>query len=157
SLVQEWVNEPLLNLDPETYELVPGLADKWEVSKDGLQYTFHVRPNAKFSDGTPITIEDVRFTFECVNDPRFKAIQRRSYLEDVGRIETPDEHTIRFVMKRKYYLTLVALGQFFRIVPKHVYGDPTKPNSKTLIGSGPYKIANYEHGKSIELVRNEEW
>ncbi len=157
SQVEEWVDEPLLSINPDTYEFEAGLADKWEVSKDGLTYTFHLRNGAKFSDGTPVTIDDVRFTFECVNDPKFKAIQRRPYLEDVSRIETPDASTIRFVMKKKYYATLMALGQFFRIVPKHVYGDPSKPLSKTMVGTGPYKIANYEHGKNIELVRNEFW
>lgn len=156
-LVQLWVMESLLRVNPETYVLSPGLADKYQISKDSLTYTFHLRKGIVFSDGHPITSADVKFSFECYLDPRFKALHRRAYVEDIARIETPDTQTVRVIMKRKYYKNLEMLGSQLSIVPKHVYEDPSKPLSKVLIGSGPYKLDNYDHGKSIELVRNDNW
>lgn len=155
--VQEWVTEPLLRFDPETYELIPALADKYEISKDSLIYTFHLRSGALFSDGSPVTAEDVKFTFEYANNPAFNAPMRKTYVENVDRVETPDAQTIRVFMKKKYYKNLESLGNILQIVPKKVYGDPTKPINRTMVGSGPYKVASYEKGKSIELVRNDNW
>ena len=51
-----------------TYKIVPGLAEKWDISKDGLLYTFYLRPNVKFHDGTPLTAEAVKFCFEVKYD-----------------------------------------------------------------------------------------
>jgi peptide/nickel transport system substrate-binding protein/microcin C transport system substrate-binding protein len=155
--IEQWVMEPLLVFNPNTGELIPALADRYEISKDGLTYTFHLRKDIQFSDGQPITSADVRFSFECYADPKYKAPHRRVYVEDLARVETPDAQTVRVVMKRKHYKNLEVLGNLLKVLPKHVYEDPTKPLSKTMIGSGPYKIGNYEHGKSIELVRNDRW
>lgn len=156
-LVELWVMESLLQINPETYDFKPGLAEKYEVSKDNLTYTFHLRKGAQFSDGQPITSADVKFSYECYMDPRFKAPHRRAYVEDIARVETPDAQTVRVVMKRKYFKNLEMLGAQLKILPKHVYEDPTKPLGRVMVGSGPYKINNYEHGKNIELVRNDNW
>jgi peptide/nickel transport system substrate-binding protein/microcin C transport system substrate-binding protein len=155
--IEQWVMESLLMYNPRTGNLVPALAERYEVSKDGLTFTFHLRKNIQFSDGQPITSVDVRFSFECYADPKYKAPHRRIYVEDVARIETPDAQTVKIVMKRKYFKNLEVLGGVLKILPKHIYEDPTKPLSKTMIGSGPYKIGTYDHGKSLELVRNDRW
>jgi peptide/nickel transport system substrate-binding protein/microcin C transport system substrate-binding protein len=157
SQIAEFVMDRLLELNPETNAWEPGLAEKYEVSKDGLTFTFKLRKNLKWSDGQPLTSDDVRFTIECVNDPAFKAVHRKSYYEDIAKIETPDPLTIKFVMKKKYYKTLEVLASQTLIVPKHIYGDPSKPLSKVMMGAGPYMMDQYNHGKSIELVRNPHW
>ena len=159
STVQGYVSDGLLTQNPQTYELEPGMAEKWEVSKDGLTYTFYLRDGLKFSDGKPVTMEDVKFSFECVKDPAYKAAHRLSYYENIDKIEVVDAKTIRFKMKKKYFKNLDVLGSggFTPIVPKHVYGDPKKMGSKTLIGSGPYKVKDYNRGKNILITRNEDW
>jgi len=62
----------------------PKLAEKWDVSPDRLAYTFALRPSAKFHDGTPVTAEDVRFTFDTLNDPNVKNIDRQGLENVVG-------------------------------------------------------------------------
>jgi microcin C transport system substrate-binding protein len=157
--VNGYVVDGLLYQNPETYEFEPGMAEKYEVSKDGKTFTFHLRKGLVFSDGTPVTSDDVRFSVECVRNPAFKAMQRVSYYDELDKIETPDPLTIRFLMKKKYFKNLEVLGTagFTPIVPKATYGDPSKNLSKVSIGSGPYKIDKYDHGKTIEIVRNPGW
>ena len=158
--VYEYAVEGLLNLNPETFEWEPLLAENYEVSKDNLTFTFFLRKNAKFSDGQPVTAEDVKFSIEAVKDPAYKAVNRQPYYEDVEKIEIIDPHTIRIKMKKKYFKNLEVLGSggFTPILPKHVYGDPKKKwDTAPIVGSGPYKVEQYNRGKNIMLVRNKEW
>src|SRR5688572_11527958 len=67
--IYEYAMEGLLRLNPETYQFEPELAEKYEVSKDFLTYTFTLDKNAKWFDGKPVTSEDVKFTIELVKDP----------------------------------------------------------------------------------------
>jgi len=159
SMVQSYTDAGLLTMNPETYEMEPGMAERWEVSKDGLVYTFFLRDGLKFSDGKPVTMEDIKFSFENIKDPAYKAAHRLPYYENLEKIEVVDEKTIRFIMNKKYFKNLDVLGSggFSPIVPKHVYGDPKKMGSKTLVGAGPYKIDKYNRGKNILLTRNENW
>jgi microcin C transport system substrate-binding protein len=158
--VQEYVVEGLLTMNPETYEWQPQLAESYEVSKDGLSFTFHLRKDAKFSDGSPVTAEDVKFSIELVKDPAYKATARMPYYDDLEKIETPDAQTVIVKMKRKYFMNMMVLASwgYTPIVSKKIYGDPTKKFSDyPLYGSGPYKVEVYNRGKNIMLVRNPDW
>lgn len=157
--VSNQVVEGLLFHNPETNEFETGLADKFDVSKDGRKFTFRLRKDATFSDGTPVTSADVRFSIEAIRDPAYKAVARVSYFDNLERIETPNARTIRIYMKKRYFknLEVFASNGFLPIVPKAVYGDPAKANAKVLIGSGPYKLDKLENGKGLELVRNPNW
>jgi ABC-type transport system substrate-binding protein len=83
SIVDSYVMEGLLTMNPNTYEMEPGIAEKWEESKDGLTYTFTIREGVTFSDGKPLTVEDIKFSFESVKDPAFKAAHRLPYYEEI--------------------------------------------------------------------------
>jgi microcin C transport system substrate-binding protein len=155
--VYEYVVEGLLRVNPDTYELEPELAERYEVSKDHLTYTFFINKKAKWSDGKPVTAEDVKFSVEAVKNPAFNASHRMPYYEDVESVEVVDPHTIRFKMKRKYFKNLEVIGVegFTRVLPKHIYGDPkAKMPVSRIHGSGPYKVESYNRGKNIVLVRN---
>ena len=158
--VAEYVVEGLLYLNPDTYEMQPQLAESYEVSKDSLTYTFHLRKDAKFSDGSPVTSDDVKFSIECVKDPAFKATNRMPYYTDIESISTPDPLTVIVKMKKKYYLNLMVLASagYTPILSKKIYGDPNKKfPDHPLYGSGPYKVEAYNRGKNIVLVRNSDW
>ncbi len=160
SVVREYVMEGLLYLNPDTYEFEPGLAESYEVSKDFLLYTFHLNKNAKWFDGQPVTSEDVKFTFDLVKDPAFKAAFRIPYYEDVDSVEASDPLTVKVKMKKKYFKNLEVLSTigFSPIVPKHIYGDPKKKfEGAPLFGSGAYKVEAYNRGKNITIVRNPDW
>jgi peptide/nickel transport system substrate-binding protein/microcin C transport system substrate-binding protein len=158
--VYEYAVEGLLWINPETYDFEPQLAESYEVSKDFLTFTFKINKNAKFSDGKPVTSEDVKFSVEAVRDPAYQASQRVPYYEDVESIETPDPHTVIFKMKKKYFknLEVIATSGFTPVLPKHIYGDPKKKwDVSPIFGSGPYKVQTYNRGKNIILVRDENW
>jgi len=160
SYIAEYVIEGLLYLNPETYQWQPQIAENYEISKDGLVYTFYLRKDAKFSDGSPLTSEDVKFSFDLVKDPAFKAASRLPYYQDIEAITTPDAHTVKFKMKKRYFLNLTVLGSagYTPILSKKIYGDPNKKFSgNPLFGSGPYKVEAYNRGKNIILVRNPDW
>jgi microcin C transport system substrate-binding protein len=158
--VYEYVVEGLLAQNPETLDYEPELADRYEISKDSLTYTFFLNKNAKFSDGQPVTAEDVKFSIEAVRDPAYGASHRMPYYDDVESITVVDPRTVKIKMKKKYFKNLEVIGTkgFTPILPKHVYNDPKKkwPVSP-IFGSGPYKVDSYNRGKNITLVRDPNW
>jgi peptide/nickel transport system substrate-binding protein/microcin C transport system substrate-binding protein len=163
-LVSQWiadyVMEGLLYQNPETYQFEPQLAESYDISKDGLTFTFYLRKGAKFSDGSPVTAEDVKFSIDLVKDPAYKATARLPYYQDVESVTAVDPTTVKIKMKRKYYKNLEVLGSggFTPIVSKKIYGDPKKKFSdNSMFGSGAYKVEAYNRGKNIILVRNPEW
>ena len=97
--------------DPKTLKpkVIPGLAEKWEISKDGRTYTFKLRKNARFSDGTPVLASDVAYTFDRMLDPATKSVQTDGFdmiegakdrldgkAKSVSGIQVIDPHAIRF-------------------------------------------------------------
>ncbi len=79
--------ETMLQVDMETLEYIPHLAERWEVSEDHLTYTFYFRKDVKFSDGAPLTAHDMKFTFDAIRDPANACADRRSYLVDFESCE----------------------------------------------------------------------
>lgn len=156
-VVQGYVLEELLTRDISTYEWKPNLAEKWEISKDGKIFTFFLRPTAKWSDGTPVTLEDVKFSFDVIFDDKFSTAHMRPYYEQIEKVEVTAPNIIKFYTKSKYFLNFdVAAG--LTILPKKMYGDPNAKNlNKELLGSGPYKIAQYDKGTRLVLDRNPNW
>ncbi len=121
---------------------IPDLAEKYEISKDGLTYTFTLRDKIFFHDGTPITTDDVEFTILKAKDPVIKSPKRPNW-EGVS-IQKIDKKTISFTLKQPYapFLENAAIG----ILPKNLWKDiPIDQFSFSDfnvegIGSGPYKI-----------------
>lgn len=157
--VQDLVMDGLMVLNLDTYQIEPGLAERYEISKDGMTYTFYLRKDAKFHDGKPLTAEDVKFSFDVVHDPAYKAVHRKPYYETISKVEVVDPHTVRIVTKEKYFKNIDVMTSvgFTAIVPKHAYGDPKKKMNKEIVGSGPYKLESYNKGKNLTFVRNKEW
>ncbi len=162
SIVQGYIIEGLLTRDPDTYEWVPALAVKWDISKDGKVFTFTLRDGVVWSDGKPLTVEDVKFSFDAIMDPdnKYKTAHMRPYYENISKVEIVDKKTVKFYVKNNYFKNFdVAAG--LSIVPKHIYENPSKKQkkklNKTVIGSGPYMIKSFRRGQKITLVRNPKW
>lgn len=132
----------------------PYLAEKWELSQDGKALTLHLRKDAFFHDGTPITSEDVAFSVLMVRDNHpFKTM-----LEPVVKVDTPDAHTAIIRMKTPHPAILLAMSPpFMPIVPKHIYGNgqdiQTNPANTQIVGSGPFKLVEFKPGTHIVLER----
>ncbi len=156
------VYDTLLSKNPETDEWMPRLAESYKVSKDGLTYEFKLRKGIKWHDGKDLTAADVKFTFDAIVDPgnKYKTAHLKPYLENISSATVKDDYTIEFKVKSSYH------GNFFyvaimEIIPKHVYENPSekedKELNKTMIGSGPYKFGEWQRGKYLRLVRNNDW
>lgn len=123
-------------------DLIPDLADKIEVSEDGLQYTFHISDKAKFHNETPVTADDVIFTINKAKDPELKS-PKRSNWEGV-LVERIDDKTVRFTLNQAYepFLRNTTLG----ILPRNIWEGVTSAEfafsiyNSNPIGTGPYKI-----------------
>ncbi|ATH06656.1 peptide ABC transporter substrate-binding protein [Halobacteriovorax marinus] len=162
SSVQSYIIESLADRNPDTYEWQPLLAKSWEVSKDGTEYTFTLRDGVKWHDGKPLTIEDVKFSFDAIVDPtnKYKTAQIKPYYENIASAEVIGKNKIKFTAKKKYFGNFDVVAGL-SIVPKHIYENPTekqqKKLNKTLIGTGPYTLDGYRRGKHITLLNNKSW
>ena len=120
-------------------DLIPDLAEKYEMSKNGLTYTFILKDKIYFQDGKPVTAEDVLFTIDKIKDSVIKSPHRIDW-EGVN-VEKKDEKTIIFTLKQPYasFLENATLG----IMPAHLWDNsPMELNETNInpIGSGPYVI-----------------
>jgi peptide/nickel transport system substrate-binding protein len=152
------IYEGLLRYDHELTPM-PGLAESWEVSPDGLTYTFKLRDGVKWHDGTPFTAKDVVFstkTFLPEVHPR-----ARANFSHVESIEAPDDRTVVFKLKQPFPAFLKAFEvSSAPMMPAHVYeGTDYKQNPKnaTPIGTGPFKFEEWVKGSHIHLVKNEDY
>jgi len=151
------IYDPLLRLDKDL-QVVPWLAESWEVSDDGLTYTFHLRRDVKWHDGTPFTADDVVFTFgEGMRQETTRFIGLKDIIESVEKV---DEYTVRFKLKTPYPFFLLELATgYYYIVPKHIAEgvDLRKWENPEPIGTGPFKWVERVIGEYIVLVRNEDF
>lgn len=158
--VADPIFEGMLEYDNATLTHKPRLAESWDIAEDHLTYTFHLRKDARFSDGTPLTAHDVKFTFDKVKDPLVDAPHLRNYYADIVACDVVDDHTIRFTANKPYFKHLTMIGGGLYIMPRHVYGDGDfnkHPANRKPIGSGPYAFESWETGARITLTRNENY
>lgn len=135
----------LLRYDEEG-DLIPALAEKYEISSDGLSYAVTLKEKLRWPDGEPITSRDVAFTINLVKNPRLQSPRRASW-EGV-EVEEVDEHAIRFVLKKPYapFKENLTLG----ILPAHIW--KTIPLEQFAlaefniqpVGAGPYVVRRIE-------------
>ena len=161
-MVFETVLEPLLTYDYDEVKLKPHLAKNYSISPDGLEITFTLRDNIYFSDGVPVTTDDVIFTYQTIINPKIDAANVAQSYVDVKGFERIDDKTVKFLMKRPYFLALEILSFWnVGIYPKHIYDfeDPQEFNKRVSnpIGSGPYVFEKWDTGDKITFRRNENY
>lgn len=135
------------------------LAERIQLADDRMSITFHLHPEARFSDGEPLTADDVVFSFNLIHDPDYVPFYR-AYYADVDAAEKLDSHVVRFRFRTYNQELPLIIGQL-PIMPKHVYGVEGKTFGAdfdtTAIGSGPYVVAGYDPGKYVLYKRNPNW
>jgi peptide/nickel transport system substrate-binding protein len=138
----------------------PSLAKSWEVSADGLSYTFTLQDNVKWHDGKPFTADDVVFTadkFLREAHPRWRYISN-TYVES---ITAPAANQVVFKLKKPFSAFLYAFEvSSFPVVPKHIYDGTdyrTNPANQTPIGTGPFKFKEWQRGSYVHLVKNQDY
>ncbi|MBS7660409.1 ABC transporter substrate-binding protein [Pseudomonas lalucatii] len=133
------------------------LAEKMEKAPDNAWVRFYLRAEARFHDGQPVTAEDVKFTFETLM--KDGAPLYRAYYADVERVEIEGPRQVRFVFKHAGNRELpLILGQL-PVLPKHWWAERefAKGNLEIPLGSGPYRVAEVQAGRSITYARVEDW
>ena len=139
----ELVYSGLMRAQPDG-TFIPDLASRYDVSADGTTYTFYIRPDATFQDGTPVTSADVLYTVSLAQDPDVKSPHRADWEGVV--VSAPDAHTVVFKLPHAYapFLEDVTLG----ILPKHLWQStastdiPFSTLNTHPIGSGPYSVSH---------------
>lgn len=166
-IIEDLVCEMLASYDPKTLELRAWLAEAWQYDPKGMWLRVKIRDRACFSDGSPVTAEDVRWTFqEYIFNPEIEAERFRSTMRVIDHVEVISDKVVEFHFREPRFNNL---GEALRMVilPKHFYSQftPSQINQSTalLMGSGPYKIAQldpdnqWKPGQDFVLVRNDNY
>jgi peptide/nickel transport system substrate-binding protein len=139
-------------------EFVPELATDWSVAEDGVTWTMHIRDDAVFHDGQPLTAEDVAFSIQLYKDTEDFPYMP-SYASYFETIEATDETTVVLT-------TAEPIGNFeanivfMYVLPKHIWEDVEDPiefQNQEMIGSGPFKLAEYQRRQFTRLEANEDY
>lgn len=151
--------DQLVYQDPKTGKVVPGLAQKWDVSPDGMQYTFHLTSKAKFWDGSPLTAEDVKFTLDRTVDRKYLPGNGYSIvlMANYDRSVVVNPTTIRVFLKRPQanFLTSVVGRTYLGIVSKAWAEKRGVPGfGQQPMGSGPFEFVEWVRGDHITVKRN---
>ena len=148
----EMIYETLLTTD-ENFTLQPGLAVSWEQTSP-TRYAFRLRPDAKFSNGRPVTSHDVAGTLARIKDPK-TASYWSAQLGDIASIETPDDQTVKVELKAPHPAFLPALAHITAaIIPIKELREGTFDPSRDLLGSGPFAVEGHKQDESWTLARN---
>ncbi len=158
----------LLGFDVTTEEVEPGLADWWTNAPDGKTWTFHLRKNLKWSDGQPITADDVVFTFnDVIYNPKIDNVTRDGLMIDGKQFQVTkiDDQTIQIVTPDVYAPFLEGVGAGVAILPKHTleksvkdgtftsaYGINWKPED--IVCNGPFVVKEYKTAQYLLMARN---
>ena len=160
----------LVSFDPQL-NLIPELASSWDISPDGTVYTFHLRPDARFHNGKPVTAHDVIYSWERAADPKTKSDTVLTYLGDIAGVKERsegqadfisglaaiDEHTLQVTIDapKPYFLQKLTYPTAFVLDHDNVESGPDwyrAPN-----GTGPYRLARWDSFKSMLYERNDDY
>lgn len=148
-------------LTPDLITEIPSV-ENGGVSPDHRTYTYHLRTDARWHDGKPVTSGDARFTYEVIMDPKVNVESREGW-DVVESVETPDEHTIVFRLKRPYPDFVSETFSDESVLPEHLLSANRGENFHSAkfhhapIGSGPFKFESWTAGSHLTLVANPDY
>ena len=158
--VLSFIFAKLYDYDRETGEFFPCIAEKLEISKDHKEMVYTLRKEATWEDGSPITTDDVEFSFKILMDGKNDNAPKRSYFEKYT-FEKVNQYVFKFKNDKPSINTLPETNSDFYVIQKKQFEhEASFTNSKGImqpIGSGPYKLKSYLPDQKIELERNKEW
>jgi peptide/nickel transport system substrate-binding protein len=160
AMIDQDIFDRLVWKRPGDSTYTPGLATSWDISPDAKEYTFHLRQDVKFQDGTPFNAQAVKFTFDRIANPATKAGLAGSALSVASYASTTvsDDYTAKVLFNQPN-------GSFLNMLTT-IYLAPLSPTAVTkwgtdfqdhLVGTGPYMLKEYVHGDHVTLVRNPDY
>lgn len=174
SLVEAQIFEGLTRLDPQNQPL-PGVAEKWDASPDGTKFVFHLRANAKWSNGDPVTAADFEFAWKRALSPELasenaymlyplkngQAYNENKAAADQVGVKAVDDRTLEVTLEKPtaYFLSLTAFHAFYPVHRATVSASPDKwaADARTLIGNGPFRLTGWVHNSKLEFARNDHY
>jgi len=161
TLMSSLVYETLVGVHSNTLEIIPGLAEAWEIQEDNMTFLFRLNPKARWADGQPVTPEDVVFSWELVTDPDTQdPASADLYTRMFEKPEVVDERTVKFVAKTLHWRNFLFCGAGLEILPAHIFKGKEYLkdfNWDLPNGSGPYKLSEYKKGNNIIFTRREDY
>ena len=165
SRVSGLVYEPLLNLHPTTLEYTPAIATHWQISEDKLTYRYRIDPNARWSDGQPVTAQDVVATWGFLMDPGLQAPMQRLVWEKFEQPIAESKYIVRVTSKKMNWRNFLYFSASLALFPAHLLKEIDGEtylrdyNFKLLPGTGPYLIheEDVDKGKSVTLRRRKDY
>jgi len=148
-----------LHLVPDLIETIPTV-ENGGISPDHLIYTYKLKSGVLWHDGVPLTSADVAFTFDVIMDPKVNVESREGW-DAVAAVDTPDEHTVVFRLKRAFPDFVSEIFFDEPVLPKHLLKSETGEAfnrsrfHQAPVGSGPFKFQKWESGSYLILVRND--
>jgi peptide/nickel transport system substrate-binding protein len=148
------VLEGLVKTNDDGTKIEPALAESWEVSADGLTYTFHTKKGLKFSDGSPVRGEDWVWSLLRARDT--KESPWKFAMEAVSDVQAPDDTTVVITLKEPWAPILADLAMFNCVVQSKAYYEKVGPEAYTqkVLGTGPYYFEEWKKGEYILLKKN---
>lgn len=157
-MVQQHVFEPLVWRDEQS-RTIAALAQRWEMLPDGTGWDFHLHPEARFSDGQPVTAADVAATFARIPDVPNSPGRLSIYINQVRAVEAIGPHTVRLLTHGPAPLLPENIPPVM-IVPERIAREATTQDfnaGRAAIGSGPFRLAQYVQGERVALEPNPAW
>ncbi len=150
--------DTLTVINPQDGKVHPGLAESWDVSKDGKSYTLRLRKNVKFHDGAPLDAAAVKFTFDRIQEPLGAPGVARAFLGPYEGADVIDSHTVRVRFKQPYapFLRMAGLSPLGPISPaaaKRLGQD----FGRQPVGAGPFMVKEWVPKSHVRLVRNPDY
>jgi peptide/nickel transport system substrate-binding protein len=145
----------LAQYDPfDPTRIIPDLAERWQQSPDGKLYTFHLRRGVKFHHGKVFKAEDVKASWDRIIDPPKGVFSvRKLIFEAVSGIEAPDDHTVRFVLKRPMASLVANIAQGWNVIFPRDILEAKGDMKRDVVGTGPFKFKEYVRGVSLEVEK----
>ena len=149
------LNALLVRANREANQVIPDLAESWEISDDGLEYTFHLR-EAKFSDGSPVTAQDAVFSLTRMRDDP-ASVQSAMY-QIMAAISAPDERTLVIRLSEPSAPFLATLAMFSAsILPEKAVTEQGEAFGTNPVGAGAFRLKEWRRGEVVKLERNEHY
>jgi peptide/nickel transport system substrate-binding protein len=151
------IYDQLIRVDEQGTGLLPGLAEDWEVSDDGLTYTFMIRQGVKYSDGSDMTVEDIKWSIERARDTEdspwsFTLVQAET-------VEATDEQTLTITLSEPWSPFLSDISMFNASVVSKAFADEVGVENLVdqCMGTGPFALQEWKKAESMTLVKNENY
>lgn len=155
-LAQQFLDS-LLSMDSQG-RIGPWLAKSWEVSPDGLSYTFHLRADVHFTDGTPFNAAAVKANLDHMADPKTQSSTAGGYIRQYRGTDVVDDYTAVVHLASPYAAFLEVLAQgFLGIQSPTALKRPRDVNCESPVGTGPFKVVKWDRQSQVELVRNPDY